>query len=69
MDNLGLTLEIKEKKIKIKDNNIDINNNQIWTHEKITIFIENKNKKETVVYNLDQPIKNITNLFIRRFRT
>mgnify|MGYP001270028158 FL=1 len=34
MDNFGITLDIKEKNIKLKED-INITNNQIWTREKI----------------------------------
>lgn len=35
-------------------------------NEKITIFIENKNNKETIIYNLDQPIKNIIKVKLQK---
>ena len=35
-------------------------------NEKITIFIENKNKKESIIYELDQPIKNINKVRLQK---
>ena len=35
-------------------------------NEKITVFIENKNKKETIIYDLDQPIKNIIKVRLQK---
>jgi hypothetical protein len=54
MNNIGLTLEIKEKNTEIKGKNIEINNNSIWTHEKIKKSI--KLLKNNEIYRIGDAI-------------
>ena len=53
MDNLGLTLEIKEKNIELKEN-INTSNNQIWNHEKIKESV--KLLKNNEIYRIGDAI-------------
>tara|TARA_Y100000389_G_C17456128_1_gene518289 strand:+ start:1243 stop:1491 length:249 start_codon:yes stop_codon:yes gene_type:complete len=58
MDNLDITLEIKEKNIELKDN-VNISNNLIWTHEKIKESI--KLLKNNQIYRIGDVVNFKTN--------